>query len=245
MDDVLYFEGQSRELRIEEEETGLATGEQIVYTYEIDSSAEPLEITLVWTDYAATQGANPALVNNLDLKVERSDGTTFLGNHYSGGQSTTGGVADSRNVEECVRRNQPVACTWTITVRAVNVPQGTRQPFALVSTGSFAGWPEPPASVIGFDPLDRPRLDPPRPNPFSRATGLSLTLPAPSAAQLSVYDTEGRLLMTLVDAVLPAGAHHYEWDGRLPNGSSAGSGTYYARLQTDRMTITRKMSRLR
>jgi hypothetical protein len=144
-----------------------------------------------------------------------------------------------------VRRNQPIAGTWTITVRAVNVPQGTRQPFALVSTGSFADWPEPPAAIAGSGPVARAQLDPPRPNPFSEATGLSFTLPARSQARLEVYDTAGRLLATLVDAALPAGTHRYEWDGRLPNGSPAGNGIYYSRLQADGMTITRKMSRLR
>lgn len=244
LEDVLYFEGQSRELKIEDEPFGLATGEEIVYTYEIDSSDEPLEITLVWTDYAASQGANPALVNNLNLSVEAPDGTVYKGNVYSAGQSVTGGSADSRNVEECVQRFIPQVGVWTITVSAQNCPQGGHQPFALVSTGSFGNWPE---SLESYE-TDLPRpcimLEPAQPNPFSASTSLAFTLNERGSARLSIFDGSGRLISTLVDTELPAGSHRYEWDGRLISGAESGSGIYFYRLETDETTITRKMSRL-
>ena len=44
----------------------------------------------MWTDFPSTPAANPHLNNDLDLEVV-GPGGTFLGNVFSGGQSTTGG----------------------------------------------------------------------------------------------------------------------------------------------------------
>jgi hypothetical protein len=58
-------------------------------------------MTLVWTDAPGAVGANPALVNNLDLTVV-TNGTTYKGNVFAGGWSTTGGTADVKNNVENV-----------------------------------------------------------------------------------------------------------------------------------------------
>jgi hypothetical protein len=245
LEDALYFEGDSRELRAEDEEVGLATGEEAVFSYEVDSSAQPLEIVLVWTDYPGATNANPALVNNLNLTVVSPGGTTYLGNVYSGGQSTTGGTTDVKNVEECVRRSSPEVGIWTITVGAANVPQGGHQPFALVTTGAFANWPQASQGVEGGPSATRILLDPARPNPFSKTTFVSFHLPTDEEASLSIYDVNGRLVVTLADGMLLAGSHRYEWNGRLASGVSAPSGTYFYRLQTAGATLTRKLALMR
>jgi len=93
---------------------------------------------MVYTDYWATAGANPAIINNLNLTVTSPGGAqTYLGNVFSGGWSTTGGAADVRNMEECVYIRQPTRGTWTIRVDAPTVPSGTRQPFAVVVSGGL------------------------------------------------------------------------------------------------------------
>jgi hypothetical protein len=42
---------------------------------------------VAWTDPAGAAGADPALVNDLDLEVLAPDGTTYLGNSFEGGRS--------------------------------------------------------------------------------------------------------------------------------------------------------------
>jgi hypothetical protein len=96
----------------------------------------PLKAALVWTDYPGNPVASVQLVNNLNLTATDPIGTVYRGNVYSGGQSTTGGVADSKNVEECVARNAPATGVWTFRIEAPNVPIGP-QPFALVVTGAL------------------------------------------------------------------------------------------------------------
>ncbi|MBM3287949.1 MAG: hypothetical protein FJY88_11460 [Candidatus Eisenbacteria bacterium] len=245
LDDALYFEGDAREVQIEDETTGLATGEEIAYTYDLEASSEPLEITLVWTDYPAAQGANPALVNNLDLTVASPSGNLYRGNVYSGGQSATGGAADARNVEECVRRNAAEGGPWVVTVRAANVPQGGRQPYALVATGSFKNWPEPGAGVEEAGPSAKASLGLAVPNPFGDRTTLPFALSGPCRARLTIHDVGGRLVATILDAEVSAGEHDAIWNGRGDAGETLGSGVFFYRLETPQRAVTRKLTRLR
>ncbi len=109
-------------------------------------SAKPMRVTLAWTDPAGEPGASPALVNDLDLSVTAPDGTVYLGNRFSGGQSTTGGTADRKNNLENVWLSQAAPGTFHITVAAANLPGDgipgdgifTDQDFALVISNARA-----------------------------------------------------------------------------------------------------------
>ena len=101
--------------------------------------SRPLRITLVWTDAPGAAGANPALVNDLDLEItETATGTVFRGNVFANGFSTAGGAFDSLNNIECVYVQNP-AGTYEVAVVAATVPASARpdiatpwQDFALV-----------------------------------------------------------------------------------------------------------------
>jgi len=54
--------------------------------------------------------------------------------------------------------------------------------------------------------------------------------------QLSVYDTAGRLVATLVDGFRQAGVHEATFDG-----SRLSSGVYLVRMDTKNYTAVRKM----
>ncbi len=135
--DALYFPGDTRRLAVVDQSPGIMTGEQFLYQVNVVSTAEPLEIALVWNDYPSSPAAAVNLVNDLNLTV--SDGvTSYRGNVFSGGVSIAGGSVDSLNVEEEVLVPSPGAGTWTITVEGFAVPFGP-QPFALVVTGALDG----------------------------------------------------------------------------------------------------------
>ncbi len=116
------------------------TGEQIVIAVGVPEPGEPLKVTLAWSDAPGAVGANPALVNNLDLTVV-TGGESYLGNVFSGGSSTTGGSADTINNLENVFVHNPGGSA-VITIDAINiagdgVPYNgdfTDQDFALVCT---------------------------------------------------------------------------------------------------------------
>lgn len=114
------------------------TGEQWTITVGVLDPSKPLKISLAWSDAPGAAGANPALVNNLDLEVD-SGGQTYLGNVFSGGVSVTGGSADTLNNLENVFISIPGGSA-EIRVNATSISgdgvffsgDNTDQDFALV-----------------------------------------------------------------------------------------------------------------
>lgn len=80
--------------------------------------------------------------------------------------------------------------------------------------------------------VDRVVLMPSRPNPTTGQTRISFALPEAGEAHLAVYDTNGRLVRTLMNGELAAGLHRATWDGADALGHPAASGLYFYRLQT-------------
>ncbi len=152
LDDALFFPGDARKLWVKDD-AGFATGSTATKTFTFTVVAgQSLKATLAWTDFPSTPAASIHLVNDLDLSVVGPSGT-FLGNVFASGVSTTGGAVDRKNTLEQVLIASPAAGTYTVTVKAFNVPQGT-QPFALVVTGNAtegAGGNQPPIANAGPD----------------------------------------------------------------------------------------------
>ena len=136
LDSSLYFAGDTSKLWVWDDTVGLETGDSILIPVNVTGNVKPFRVTLCWSDYPGTMRAAYICVNDLDLAVYTPTGTPYKGNVYSGGHSVTGGNHDSLNVEECTRINGPEVGTWSIVVRARNVPQGP-QPFALAAIGEL------------------------------------------------------------------------------------------------------------
>ncbi len=65
------------------------------------------------------------------------------------------------------------------------------------------------------------------PNPTCAQATIAFALPADAQARLAILDSSGRLVITLHDGVLSAGAHRIHWDGRGAHGEQLPSGSYY------------------
>ena len=143
LDSALYFAGDTRGLRVVDDTVGVQTGEMRSYQYDTHG-VDKLEVTLAWTDYRASVGANPTIVNDLDLEVQAPGGYTYKGNVYSGGQSQTGGSYDRLNTVECVHLYDAPAGNYLIRVSAYDVPVGP-QPYAVVITGGLDN--DPPGTI--------------------------------------------------------------------------------------------------
>ncbi len=79
------------------------------------------------------------------------------------------------------------------------------------------------------------------PNPFNPATTIRFDLPEHANVQLTVYNTTGQIVRTLVAGELPAGSHRIQWDGRNDGGRTVGSGLYVYRLNANDFVSTHKM----
>ena len=68
------------------------------------------------------------------------------------------------------------------------------------------------------------------PNPFNTTAHLSFHLNQAAAVHVAIYNLQGQLVRTLVNAPLHAGVHQMQWDGRDEGGHSAATGPYFARF---------------
>ncbi|HNQ24761.1 MAG TPA: S8 family serine peptidase, partial [Phycisphaerae bacterium] len=102
----------------------------------VASGTTELRVTMAWDDYPGTPNVNPALVNDLDLRVYGPTGTryypwTLTPINPSGAAVRT--AENHRDNLEQVLVSSPAAGTWTIEVYGYNVPHGP-QPFSLCAT---------------------------------------------------------------------------------------------------------------
>jgi hypothetical protein len=88
-------------------------------------------------------------------------------------------------------------------------------------------------------------LHAPVPNPFNPRVELRYELAESGPARLTVYDLRGRVVRTLIDAELPAGAGSILWDGKDASGGPAASGVYTVVLEADGQRSSRKATLIR
>lgn len=143
LDDSLFFAGDSTKLHIVDVPlaNGLAEGTSATVRLNVKAGT-PLKAVLVWTDppghIAPVSDTTPQLVNDLDLSVTTSTGTS-LGN---------GSTPDRLNNVEVVSLTAPPSGVVTFTVSAHHLGFGERQSYALVITGDVAPAPLPRARAV-------------------------------------------------------------------------------------------------
>ncbi len=176
LDRAMYFEGDDRNVEVFDswdEGLELDTGESWDMELEVEDPSEELEVTLAWTDPPSDQGADPTIVNDLDLEVEAPDGTRYVGNAFEGynpGYSEPNPTSnpwdgprnseyDGLNVEENVLllpdENGVESGTYEVTVTAHDVPEES-QPFAVVASGGIGDEPIPdePEADFTYDQIE-------------------------------------------------------------------------------------------
>jgi len=80
-------------------------------------------------------------------------------------------------------------------------------------------------------PGSGPRLGNPTPNPFNPRTTIPVEIERAAQVRLRIFDLGGRIVRTLHDGELPAGASRLVWDGRSEKGIALPSGVYLVRLE--------------
>jgi outer membrane protein assembly factor BamB len=140
-----WNDNPARRLLVHDVTPGLVTGGSDAYTFDVSGDANPLIVTLVWTDPPALSGAGSKLVNNLDLEVKSPSAAQYLPNR----RNTQGTSTDTVNTVEQVIVTSPASGAWSIRVLGTSVPGfagATTQPYALVISG-LACHMDPPTGV--------------------------------------------------------------------------------------------------
>jgi hypothetical protein len=115
-------------------------------------------------------------------------------------------------------------------IRIYTVPQNGLMDYAIGSCTECA-----PATNLAAAPVTTDLVSV-SPNPFNPVTTLNYTLQTTGPVSLKVYDTNGRLVATLVEGALAAGSYQATFDG-----SRLASGVYLYRLQAGTQTATGKL----
>jgi hypothetical protein len=90
------------------------------------------------------------------------------------------------------------------------------------------------------------RLDTTRPNPTTKGSVLTYSVPRSQRVRLEIFDASGRRVAVLVDQVEEAGGHAVAWNARQDSGAPLPSGVYLARLtagneaRTSKIVVTRE-----
>jgi hypothetical protein len=83
------------------------------------------------------------------------------------------------------------------------------------------------------------------PNPFEALTVIRFEVPRLSELSIKIYDTEGRLVRTLIDGRTEPGRHAVTWTGDDTKGSPVGPGIYFVRFEAGSHAESEKMLLLR
>jgi subtilisin family serine protease len=150
--------GRGPKIFVDQRQAFTAAGQEYTIRVAAADAALPLRVALSWSDAAGAVGANPALVNDLDLEVRHVDtGQLFRGNVFAGAFSTTGGVADDLNNTEVAVIQNPTG-VYEVTVVAANIAAsartdiaGTWQDFALVIDNAEVPAADPVSVVTVLD----------------------------------------------------------------------------------------------
>jgi len=115
----------------------ISQGDVNTHTINVPSGTKQVRFMVYWSDAAAVTGANPALVNDLDLTVKDPSNNTLLPWVLDHTPTPTAlnspaqpGIDRLNNMEQ-VLINNPSAGNHTITITGHNVPQGPQEYFLV------------------------------------------------------------------------------------------------------------------
>jgi hypothetical protein len=105
-----------------------------------------------------------------------------------------------------------------------------------------------PATSIAEEDINTPvefALAQNYPNPFNPNTIIKYQIPKSGQVELTIYNSLGQKVQTLISEQKTAGVYEVSWDGRNDAGKLVGSGVYFYRLKSADRQIFRKMILLR
>ncbi len=88
-------------------------------------------------------------------------------------------------------------------------------------------------------------LNNPQPNPFSRQTAITFSIPKKQTVEVSVFDVTGRRVKTLLNSKLQPGIYTVKWNGTDSHGGKVSQGLYFVSLKTPTKSLTRKLALVR
>ena len=202
--------------------------------------AEPRDEFIPWARMDAVPGVSVgrALVQTLDYRATRWAVAAECGGQrtYLRITSGTNGAARAKAVS-AEARPDPQGAQYV----AALLPEA----FAFAQQDALVAPSAMTATEGRVGAIGKFALGPNYPNPFNPATTIQYALPQAAAVQLTVHNSLGQVVRTLVAEHQPAGHYAVRYDGRTDHGHPLSSGIYFYRLQADEVVAVEKMVLLR
>ena len=99
--------------------------------------------------------------------------------------------------------------------------------------------------TLTYDRVGELTLEPNSPNPFTNNTNINFNLPSAQNVKLEIVDLFGNVVKVIENNYLSARNYSYSFDGNDENGNPLPTGTYIYRLNTDKESLSGKMSIVR
>ncbi len=166
-----------------------------------------------------------------------------------------GGGTEIDAVDSVIRDATSPLGTWVKHSLIGTAPTGaaTAEAFILFVSPSLLGgaaWVDD-LSLQEVDPIGIAVLPAPAPpalelrqnvpNPFNPSTRIDFNLEHRGVVDLSVFDSQGRWVTTLVEGLMSEGLHSIRWGGTSANGAQVASGVYRYVLRGTGGTVARSM----
>jgi len=120
-----------------------------------------------------------------------------------------------------------------------------------ITTVDKAGQESDPSEIVIFDPwvgIEEPVLETAfsiYPNPTSGSATISFTTDKALPTKVSVFDIQGKLVATLLNAEIPSGNYAISWDGRSDSGEQLSDGIYFVKITNAQMNVSKKLILMR
>ena len=171
----------------------------------------------LYLDGILTNSAAPSFGFNADVAGQQFS----IGNSSQGFNGFTGQIDEVRFWQRT--RTQTQIATWKNT--------------------EITGYPTG-AEEVALAPAVT-RLEQNHPNPFNPSTSIRFVLASAGPVSLRIFDSQGRVVRTLLSGRAPAGDHLISWDANDQGGRAVGSGVYFYRLEASGFSESRKMVLMR
>ncbi len=143
----------------------------------------------------------------------------------------------------------PLATTTALNYVDNNVNEGVTYDYRITAFDVNGNESESAAASVVVGVADRPKDAIPTdyalgnnyPNPFNPTTMITYQLPKAGEVKLTIINSLGQKVRTLVTGQVAAGYHQTLWDARDDNGALVGSGTYLYRLEAGNFVQTKKL----
>jgi len=80
-----------------------------------------------------------------------------------------------------------------------------------------------------------------KPNPFNPITSISYYLPSNQKVNLTIYDTRGNAIITLIDKIEDKGINSLQWNAKNHLGKRVPTGIYFYKIVTEQFSESNKM----